>query len=257
MFAFLGFLFFLIILFFIALVVNSRIQRLTYEESFSRGKVPDPVLHGAQQGNAHVLYGAQVGWKGKRFSVGEGTGVNILTGTGQRLASILTPRYKKFEKQPDGTVTAYEFKTSVGAGLKNPQQQVLKLNYNLDTNPSIIRIIEDEVVEIDPGRYLGKINLQILPGLFWTIGYFALQKAEWATAAKSVQAVRSEVVVLPYPPNIPTPPQPQEVHATQPATVSVPELVAPAIQAQVSAPSAVISIGSAAEPPVVSQVTHL
>ncbi len=183
MFAFLGFLFFLIVLFFIVLAVNGRVQRLTYEESFSRGKVPDSTLDGAQQGNAHVLYGAQVGWKGKRFSAQQGTGINVLTGTGQRLASILTPRYKKFEKQADGTFTAYEFTTSVGPGIKNPQQQVLKLDYNSELNPSIIRIIEDEVVEIDPGRYLAKIHLQVLPGLYWTIGYFALQKAEWGTAS--------------------------------------------------------------------------
>lgn len=247
MFAFLGFIFFLIILFFIALAINGRVQRLMYEESFVRGKVPDPSPDGVQQGSAHILYGAQIGWKGKRFNVQQGTGINILTGTGQRLASIFTPRYKKFEKQPDGAFAAYEFTTSVGPGLKNPQHQVLRLTYNSEANPGIIRLIEDEVVEIDPGRYLGKIHLQVLPGLYWTIGYFALQKAEWGAASASDQPVHAEAV-----PVQPVPPAPPAATVPEPATVApaphAPELVAPTPPAQVSAPAPIGSIGPSAEP---------
>lgn len=249
MFAFLGFVCFLGLVVLLVLLINGRVQKLTYEESFLRGKVPDPALDGVQSGHAYVVYGANIGWKGKQFTAGEERGVNILTGTGQRLASILTPRYKKFEKQTNGTFTAYEFKTSVGAGIKNPHQPVLRLDYNIDVNPSIIRIIQDEVVEIDPGRYLGKIHLQLLPGLFWTVGYFSLQKATESQAAHPVadsnvaatphaEQTQPEVAITSLAPVTPAPPAsvPAVEAVNVPPVVPVPEIAAPQPEIQLPAP---------------------
>lgn len=206
MFPFLGFVFFLLLLLLVLVAINSRVQRVTYEDSFSRGTVPSPLPTGPHKGAAHVLYGAKVGWLGKTFTASEqGGGVNVFSGTGQRLAAVLTPRYKKFATQPDGTVTAYEFRTSAGPSIKNANQQVLKLDYNFDANPGLIRVIFDEVVQIDPGRLLGKIYLQLLPGWFLTLGYFALQPAAVSTPASQqpatspvqAQGALSEVTPVP------------------------------------------------------------
>ncbi len=245
MFAFFGFLFFLGLVVLSALIINSRVQKLTYEESFLRGKVPDPTLEGVHSGHAYVVYGANIGWKGKQFIASEERGVNILTGTGQRLASIFTPRYKKFEKQTNGTFTAYEFKTIVGMGIKNPHQPVLRLDYNIDANPSIIRIIQDEIVEIDPGRYLGKIHLQLLPGWFWTVGYFSLQKAtedqvtapvvdSGVTIAPSVPVAEPEAVpAAPVPSVAPLVVEPVSAALVIPPSLEIP---VPHIEAQLSVP---------------------
>lgn len=237
MFPFLGFLFFLIVLVFVLLAINSRLQRVTYEDSFARGKVPDPFPDGPHKGNAHVIYGARVGWLGKKFVASSQSGVNMFSGTGQRLASVLTPKYKKFEKQPDGTFTAYEFRMSMGSGIKNPNQQVLKLDYNFEGNPGLIRIILDEVVQIDPGKLLGKIHLQVLPGWFLTLGYFALEPGlVSAPAAPSLTQAPSTpaggaatsagpVTAIPVPPPSVVPTAPPAPVVSAPATSSVPAAV--------------------------------
>ncbi len=70
---------------------------------------------------------------------------------------------------------AYYFKTWVGKGKKDANTDVFKLDYDLPENPFWIRAILDEVVEIAPQEYLGKIHVKALPGFWISIGYFGLQ----------------------------------------------------------------------------------
>jgi hypothetical protein len=208
LFAFLGFLVFLKLLFFAAIAISAKFQRMTHDPSFLRGKVPEPLPEGFYKGVSHLFFGAPVPWKGKQFKGAEQKGINILTQAGQRVMQILTPRYKKFQTLPEGLIAAYEFQMSTGASVKNPHQRVLSLDYNIEENPSLVRMVRDELVEVDPGRFLGKVHLQILPGLFWTIGYFTLQKSEAVTVPAA-------------PEQVPSTDTPKEV-APRPATSSVP-----------------------------------
>jgi hypothetical protein len=71
---------------------------------------------------------------------------------------------------------SYPIKTYTGKGEKDTQTEVIKLDYDAPENPLFIRLILDEIVEIAPQQFLGKIHLKVLPGFYVTIGYFGLQK---------------------------------------------------------------------------------
>lgn len=195
LFAFIGFLVFLGGVGLVALAVSSRMQRATYQDSFARGQVPQPKLDGFYPGTSHIAFGLPVPWLGKRFTLTPEGGANILSGLGGTLARVLTPRYKHFVHESDGTVSGYNFKALTGTGLRDPQVQVLKLDYNLPENPGLIRIINDELVQVDPGRYLGKVYMQLLPGWFLFVGFFEL---------KARQKVNVEPVLVAPVPAVPT-----------------------------------------------------
>jgi hypothetical protein len=76
----------------------------------------------------------------------------------------------------EGHTRAYYFKTYVGKGEKDGDTDVFKLDYDMPENPFWIRAILDEVVEISPGRYLGKIHVKVLPGVYVSVGYFGLKE---------------------------------------------------------------------------------
>jgi hypothetical protein len=53
---------------------------------------------------------------------------------------------------------------------------VFKLDYDSPENPFLIRIILDEMVEVAPGEFLGKVHMKVFPGYYATIGFFGLRK---------------------------------------------------------------------------------
>jgi hypothetical protein len=61
----------------------------------------------------------------------------------------------------------------VGVGGLDPDVRVLKIDYDFDENPALIRRILDEVVQIAPGRYLGKVLFRV-GGRHRRIGFFSL-----------------------------------------------------------------------------------
>lgn len=180
----------------VAVVVSSRMQRATFQESFARGQAPQPKLNDFYPGVSHIAFGLPVPWLGKRFTLTPEGGTNIFSGLGGTLARLLTPRYKHFVHEKNGTVAAYNFKTLTGVGLRDPQVQVLKLDYNLPENPGLIRIIYDELVQVDPGHYLGKVYVQLLPGWFLFVGFFEL-KAMQKVSVEPTPADTAPVSVVP------------------------------------------------------------
>ena len=76
----------------------------------------------------------------------------------------------------DGNTDAYYFKTSTGRGLKDQDTTVFKLDYDSPENPFLIRIILDEMVEVGPQEFLGKVHMKVFPGYYATIGFFGLKK---------------------------------------------------------------------------------
>ena len=120
---------------------------------FEGGKVPSPLPDGLYKGS---VPGHTFSWQGKKFDSANNKGINIF--------------------DENGTTTEnYPFKTSVTKGLRDKNLEVVKIDYNIIGNPFWLRIIVDEIVEIAPGDYLGKLHVRII-GFTFTLGYFQLKK---------------------------------------------------------------------------------
>jgi len=116
-------------------VFSIRARSLPNQALFSKGKFPDPLPDGDMQG--HAIY--QASWLGKSF-----------------------------------TAKHIPFITYKGYGVNDPELEVLKIDYNIPGNPIYLRFILDEIVEVAPGQYLGKLHVRIIPFLPFTIEYFTL-----------------------------------------------------------------------------------
>ncbi|TSC66197.1 MAG: hypothetical protein CEO21_242, partial [Microgenomates group bacterium Gr01-1014_80] len=77
-------------------------------------------------------------------------------------------------KDTDGNQERYPFKTYTGKGLQD-NKEVLKIDYSANKDPWWLRFILDEIVETAPGKYLGKVHIQVLPGTGFSLGYFKLE----------------------------------------------------------------------------------
>jgi len=114
-------------------------------------------------------------WQGKRFDAAAQTGDNRMTSSSALPAKLLWALYTM--KDVEGGKLAFDFTTYVEAGKDDPDRQVLVIDYaNVESNPRlIIRSIRDELVEIVPGAYLGKVLFRLTRGGYAKIGYFALR----------------------------------------------------------------------------------
>jgi hypothetical protein len=118
-------------------------------------------------------------WRGKRFDAETSTGDNRMTESSRIVGKILWPVYGM--RADDDGRTAFDFNTFVEHGVEDTDSDVLVIDYaSVPDNPKlVIKSIRDELVEIAPGAYLGKIFFR-LPALtgeprFERIGYFALR----------------------------------------------------------------------------------
>ena len=73
------------------------------------------------------------------------------------------------------TEELYPFKTYIGKGLQDKKINVIKIDY-AQSDPWWVTYVLDEIVEIGPQTYLGKVHLTIIPGIPFTVGFFRLQK---------------------------------------------------------------------------------
>ena len=114
-------------------------------------------------------------WLGKGFAASTGTGVNhfLPTALTFMLLRVMFPRYKA-ERVLRDRIEAFPFRTRIAPGELDPQVDVLKIDYDFEANPALIRHILDELVQIRPGRYLGKVLFRV-GDRFHRIGYFSLE----------------------------------------------------------------------------------
>lgn len=154
------------------LVGNSRRQT-----DFLAGSTPWEAPSGFYKGSAYLLGSKPVPWLGKSFESENAKGFNIFTPHGASMLKIMTPLYKLFRLNEDGNTDAYYFKTSTGPGFRDKSIDAFKLDYDSPENPFLIRIILDEMVEVTPQEFLGKVHMKVFPGYFATIGFFGLQKS--------------------------------------------------------------------------------
>lgn len=174
------------VVFILGSLVTLLVERSPYHQTFVQGRAPKFPPDDFHPGKAHVLLDKQTPWLGKSFDSENQIGFNIFTPFGAKILKIASPFYPKFSVNEEGNTRAYYFKTWVGKGLKDTGVDVLKLDYAaMRENPLFIRIILDEVVEVAPQKYLGKIHVKLLPGFFVTIGYFGLTEQPQEAAAKA------------------------------------------------------------------------
>ncbi|TLH49620.1 hypothetical protein C1S80_28340 [Mycolicibacterium aubagnense] len=114
-------------------------------------------------------------WQGKRFDADTGTGDNRLTRSTGLVGKLLWPLYSM--RDAESGKLAFDFATYVEAGKDDADRQVMVIDYaNVESNPRlVIRSIRDELVELVPGVYLGKILFNTGSDRYSKIGYFALR----------------------------------------------------------------------------------
>lgn len=182
-------------IFILGLLITLFVERSPYQQMFVRGNAPNPPPDGFYPGEAHVLFDKRTPWLGKSFDSQAKIGFNVFTPLGARILKFLSPFYQKFSRNEEGNTRAYYFRTYTGKGEKDSNIEVFKLDYDLAENPFWIRIILDEIIEIAPQQYLGKIHLKILPGFYATIGYFGLLKQTASDLAFDRSAVGNRAAI--------------------------------------------------------------
>ncbi|MBP9695155.1 MAG: hypothetical protein KBD73_01985 [Candidatus Magasanikbacteria bacterium] len=121
-----------------------------FEQGSLLGMIPD----GRYRGSIDV---PQKSWVGKKFDREQGKGVNIVSLLGKESES-------------------FPFITRIEKGSHDSELDVLVLDYNLPENPWWLRRVKDEVVEVSPSKYLGKVHFRFFPGYPFTIGFFHLER---------------------------------------------------------------------------------
>lgn len=155
--------------------VTKLVENSGRQAEFMKGTLPFEPPNGFYRGSAFLLGDRQTPWLGKSFDPANRTGINIFDPRGASLLKKLTPSYKLFQKNTDGNTEAYFFKTSTGPGIKDRDLQAFKLDYDSPENPFVIRIVLDEMVEIAPDQFLGKVHVKVFPGYYATVGFFGLK----------------------------------------------------------------------------------
>ena len=131
--------------------------------------------HAVTDAALRKLTSAWMPWEGKRFHADTQTGDNRMTDQSVVVSKVLWPLYAR--KGKAGERIAFDFQTYVENGKDDPDREVLVIDYaDLKSNPKLlIRSIRDELVELVPGTYLGKILLRLPTGSYLKFGYFALR----------------------------------------------------------------------------------
>lgn len=123
------------------------------QKVFLNGSVPKELPDGLYKGK---VPGREFSWQGKKFSAKQNSGINVF-------------------KNDDKLNEKYPFKLYKTKGLQD-NIEVLRIDYNLSENPFWLRFIVDEIVEVEKGKYLGKLHVKLFPGLVASLGYFELEK---------------------------------------------------------------------------------
>lgn len=132
--------------------LDFRSKRSPSQVRFRQGTIPQPLPNGDYKGSVNAHHGD---WIGKTFDARQAAGKNLF-------------------RSANGVEQRYPFKTLVGTGLADPVS-VLKIDYDIADNPPWLRGILDEIVQIGPGHYLGRIHLR-LGSMHLSVGYFELRK---------------------------------------------------------------------------------
>ena len=117
-------------------------------------------------------------WLGKTFDAEARVGDNVFRDNAWSKATekLGWPEYRIPSDDPPDTVRVFPFRTSLAAGIEDPDIQVLHIAYAEAPNPLPVRRIVDEVVELPGGYILGKAHMRGLRE-FRRVCFFGLLKA--------------------------------------------------------------------------------
>ncbi|MBA56620.1 MAG: hypothetical protein CMK89_19380 [Pseudomonadales bacterium] len=157
---------------------------------FAEGTAPESP-HGDCEGINMNLYGAPwlrgmdmlvrlgqllggIGWTGKTFNAKTGTGYNRLTPSAKIAALLVMPHYKL--RNINDELIGFDFYHSINNSPVAPNIPVRAITYDAPEfkNPLVLPKTRDEIVEIVPDVYLGRV---LIRGTFgWKLsGYFGLR----------------------------------------------------------------------------------
>ena len=167
--------------------VNRAQVLVRFDERFGSGTAPDPTPDGFLPGRllatttwapldglARRMSGLWMPWQGKTLFRERSAGVNRFLPNVRVPMRAVWPGYTPEYVGPD-RVEAFPFRTRISPGELDPGVDVLKIDYDFEANPDfMIRRILDELVQVAPGRYLGKVLLRAR-GRFHPIGFFSLR----------------------------------------------------------------------------------
>ena len=132
---------------------SHKLKQSADQQIFLKGTYPDPALDGPYKGSVKGWSGS---WKGKTFTAASSGGINAFEDNG-----------KETLKYPFHTYKAHGLTDAI---------DVLKIDYATSQNPWWLRPILDELVQVEPGKYLGKMQARIIPGFPFTVTFFRLEK---------------------------------------------------------------------------------
>lgn len=174
----------------LVLRVDRRLGVAVLSDIFRRAGPPDPPLDARTGGELITLElgplltpamswlaSTWLPWKGKTFDAAGSRGDNVFTSDSLPVARLFSPGYRGYIEEGPETYRAFRFRTYTAPGIEDAGM-VLKLDYDLPENPqSTVRRVLDELVEIDPGLYLGKAHLRGPSGRWRRVAFFTLARS--------------------------------------------------------------------------------
>ncbi|HEV8563691.1 MAG TPA: hypothetical protein VGR41_02125 [Actinomycetota bacterium] len=156
------------------------------DECFRRGSTPSG-LSGSLEGRLVTTtlgYGLDaitmglarvwMPWKGKTFEPDRKEGWNLFSPEFRWLMRVLWPSYDDVGSAGPGRLSAFRFTTWEGPGALHPDLTTFKIDYDHEGSPRfLIRPILDELMEIEPGLYLGQALLR-WRGALRRVAWFSL-----------------------------------------------------------------------------------
>lgn len=131
------------------------VERQPEQTIFTKGAADVSGLDGDYVGVAHGYSGTT--WQGKTVFGDTHSGINRF-------------------KYETGLATKYPFKIFTAKALRDDNKEIIKLDYNQLGNPWWLKYIVDEMVQVGPQEYLGKVHVKISKHIVFTLGYFSLSK---------------------------------------------------------------------------------
>lgn len=148
----------------VGLYFTSRTARDPRQADFAAGRIPDPLPDGPYRGSVPGYESLAQAWKGKRFVMAAASGVNLV-------------------RAGDSLKEDFPFRTYVAKALDGSDREVFRVDYDVPTNPGWLRVCADELVEVAPGRLLGKSYIRLLPDRPFAMLFFELAEGEPGAAA--------------------------------------------------------------------------
>jgi len=130
-------------------------------DGFLRGRLLATTVGPVLDAYGRFSTGIWMPWKGKVVDHASSTGRNVFTNGWTNSMSIVWPGYDDTRPFDADHFTTFAFQTWEGPSVVDPRVPVFKIDYDHPESPRfLIRSVLDELIEIEPGLYLGQALLR-------------------------------------------------------------------------------------------------